>query len=111
MARNGVPGPFKKYTKLPKKGLIYLDVEVDEGRQFRLDSISFAGLDEAARQEIFRDPVLQPGQVYSHDLQDRFEPFVQKHGSLRDSCSSEKKLDERAGTVSIRFDCGECPLL
>jgi outer membrane protein assembly factor BamA len=87
--------------------LIYLEIDMDEGKQFRLRGVSIPGLDETARQEIFRDPVLQPGQVYNQGL---FEQWVQKHGSLLDSCSSERKLDERAGTVAIRFDCGQCPL-
>lgn len=88
--------------------LIYLEIAMDEGKQFRLRSVSIPGLDETARQEIFGDPVLQPGQVYNQGL---FEQWVQKHGSLLDSCGSERKLDERAGTVAIRFDCGQCPLL
>jgi outer membrane protein insertion porin family len=104
---------YINFTSFPEtrfdddEGLIYLEIDLDEGKQFRLGSINLTGLDEAARQEVLQDPVLQPGQVYNQGL---VEQLAQKHGSLPDSCSSEKKLDERAGTVSITFDCGECPL-
>lgn len=103
---------YINFTSVPdtrlddEEGLIYLDIDIDEGKQFRLGSISFPGLDDAARQEIFRDGVLQPGQIYDQEL---FELFLQRYGSLLDSCSSARKLDERAGTVAIRFDCGQCP--
>ena len=89
-----------------KTSLINLEIDIDEGKQFRLSSISFPGMDEAARQEMLRDGVLQPGQIYNQEL---FELFLQRYGSLLDSCSSARKLDERAGTVAIRFDCGQCP--
>jgi outer membrane protein insertion porin family len=102
---NFVPVPDTRFND--EKSLIYLEIEMDEGKQFRLSSISFPGLDEVARQEILRDPVLQPGQVYNQGV---FGQSLQKHGSLLDSCSSERQMNERAGTVAIRLDFGQCPL-
>lgn len=87
--------------------LIYIEILLDEGKQFRVGSISFPDLDETARQEILRDSLLQPDQIYNQGL---FELFLQRHGSLLDSCSSDRRLNERAGTVAIRFACGRCPV-
>lgn len=104
---------YINFTSIPEtkfdddKRLIYLVIDIDEGKQFRLSSISFRGLDESARQEILREPVLKPGQIYSQEV---LELFLQKRGSLLDSCSSGQGLNERAGTVAIRFDCGPCPV-
>lgn len=89
------------------ESLIYLEIDIDEGKQFRVSSISSPDLDETARQEILRDSLLQPGQIYNQGL---FELFSQRHGSLLDSCSSDRRLNERAGTVAIRFACGRRPV-
>jgi outer membrane protein insertion porin family len=90
-----------------ENSLVDLEIDIDEGKQFHLASISFLGLDEAARREILQDPALQPGQVYNSGL---LEQFLQKQGSTLGSCSSEKRLDEKNATVAVRFDCGQCPL-
>jgi outer membrane protein assembly factor BamA len=90
-----------------EKSLIYLEIDMDEGKQFRVSSISLEGLGETARDEILRNLPLQPGQVYDQDF---FELSSQRLGALLDSCGSERRLNERAGTVEIRFACGQCPV-
>jgi outer membrane protein insertion porin family len=103
---------YINFTSVPdtrfddQERLIYLEIDMDEGKQFRLSSISFPSLDDTARQEILRDSLL-PGQIFN---QETFELLLQRHGSLLDSCSSSQRLDERAGTLAIRFDCGQCPV-
>lgn len=104
---------YINFTSVPdtrfddEKSLIYLDIDLDEGKQFRVSSISLEGLDETARDEILRNLPLQPGQVYDQGF---FELSLQRLGALLDSCSSERRLNERAGTVEIRFACGQCPV-
>lgn len=104
---------YINFTSVPdtrfddEKSLINLEIDIDEGKQFHLSSIGFPGLDETARQEILREPVLQSGQVYDQGL---YELFLLRYGPLLDSCSVDRRLDERASTVAIRFDCGKCPV-
>jgi outer membrane protein assembly factor BamA len=105
---------YINFTSVPdirfddEKSLIYLGVDIDEGKRFRLSSIRFPGLDETAQREVSRDPLLQPGQFYNGRL---YELFLQRHGLVLDSCNVDRRLDERAGTVAIRFACGRCPVL
>jgi hypothetical protein len=79
---------------------------MDEGKQFRIGSISFSGLDETAQHEALQDFPLRPGQVYDPKV---WELFLMGHNPQLDSCSSERQLDERAGTVTISLNCRQRP--
>ncbi len=87
--------------------LIYLDVDIDEGKQFRVGSISFLGLDETAQHQALQDFPLRPGQVYTPRVWDL---FLERHNPLLESCSGERRLDEKAGTVTINLNCGQRPV-
>jgi outer membrane protein assembly factor BamA len=87
--------------------LIYLEMDMDEGKQFRVGSISFLGLDETAERELLRDLPLRPGQIYNTRV---WELFLRSHDSLIESCSPRQRLDERAGIITIDLDCGQSPL-
>jgi outer membrane protein assembly factor BamA len=89
-----------------EKRLAYLEINIDQGKQFRFVGVSFSGLDESASREQLKDSLLQPGQIYNEGL---FELLLQKYSSLFDSCTSERQLDERAGTVAVKVGCGRCP--
>jgi outer membrane protein assembly factor BamA len=104
---------YINFTSVPdtrfvdQERLIYLDIDTDEGKQFRVGSISFPGLDETAQREVLRGLPLQPGQIFNSRT---WELFLQSRGSLLDSCSSRQRLDERAGIITISLDCGQCPV-
>jgi outer membrane protein insertion porin family len=93
-----------------EKGLISLDIDVDEGKQFYVSSVKVLGLNEPAQQEILKDfPV---GQIYNTRT---FELFLRKHSSLLQFESDDprhvkKRLDEQAGTVAITLDARPCPV-
>lgn len=84
--------------------LIDLEIDVDEGKQFRIGSISFPGLDETAQREALRDFPLRQGQVYNQRV---WKLFLERHNSLPDSCSSDHRIDEKAGTITLSLDCGQ----
>jgi outer membrane protein assembly factor BamA len=93
-----------------RKGLISLDIDVDEGKQFYVSSVKVLGLNESAQQEILKDfPV---GQIYNTRI---FELSLKKHSTLfqfspDDPWQVKKQLDERAGTVAITLDARPCPV-
>lgn len=91
-------------------GLISLDIDVDEGKQFYVSSVKVLGLNEPAQQDILKDfPV---GQIYNARI---FELSLKKHSTLLQFSSDDprhvkKQLDERAGTVAITLDARPCPV-
>ena len=86
---------------------IYLDMDVDEGKQFHMGDFNIVGLDEPTRQELLKDFPMKRGQVYDVRL---FESFMLRHSSiLPDDPSRQRRLDERAGTVAITLDASQCP--
>jgi outer membrane protein insertion porin family len=97
-------------TKLDdEKKLAYLDIDLDEGKQFYFSSVNVLGLNERAQQEVSTDfPI---GQVYNDRL---FELFLVRHSSTLkfapdDLRHIDRRLDEQAGTVAITLDARPCP--
>jgi len=92
------------------KGIISLDIDLDEGRQFHVSSINIVGLDERSRQEILKDfPI---GQIYNERL---FRLFLEKYSSVfklhaEDPRLTERRLDERTGTIAITLYACPCPV-
>ena len=101
---------YINFTSVPdamfddEKQLIDLDIDVDEGKQFLIGSISFLGLDETAQQEVLRDFPLQPDQVFSARAWEL--SLSHSHDSVLGSCSSRQQLNEHAGTITISLECG-----
>jgi outer membrane protein insertion porin family len=92
-----------------EKKLAYLDIDLDEGKQFFFSGVNVLGVNERAQQEIAKDfPI---GQVYNWRL---FELFLVKHASTLnfapdDPQHIDRRLDEQAGTVAITLDARPCP--
>ncbi len=86
---------------------ISLNIDMDEGKQFYVSSISLLGLDD----HLLEDSPLQPGNIYNQRLA---RLFMQEHApsSLADTSPDSRihlQLDERAGTLAITFDFHDCP--
>lgn len=86
---------------------ISLNIDMDEGKQFYVSSISLLGLDDHLKE----DSPLQPGNIYNQRLA---RLFVQGHApsSLADASPDSRihlQLDERAGRLAITFDLRDCP--
>jgi outer membrane protein assembly factor BamA len=66
-----------------EKKLIYLDIGVDEGRQFYVGNVEVLGMNEPARQEVLKDLLISPGQIYNSRL---WEMSLQKLNSRLPDC-------------------------
>lgn len=88
--------------------LIFLDVDLDEGKQFYLSGINIHGLDEHLAQSLSNDFLVKPGDIFNQGL---FE-LSMKRLSVPDSSafrSYEVQPDERSGTVAITITFKHCP--
>lgn len=86
---------------------ISLDVALDEGKQFYVSSIDAIGLDEHSSQDVMKDFLLKPGDVYNQ----RLLGLSTKHLSTpQPGMLAELQFDqnEAAGTVAITISFRHC---
>jgi outer membrane protein insertion porin family len=104
---NFTPVPSTKFDD--EKKLAYLDIDLDEGKQFFFSSVNVLGVNECAQQELSKDfPI---GQAYNWKL---LELFLVRHSSILhfatdDPQHIDRRLDDQAGTVAITLDARLCP--
>jgi outer membrane protein insertion porin family len=85
---------YINYTGVPdttfddEKKLAFLDINVDEGKQFFVSSIDVIGLDESAREALLRNLLVKPGQIYNGRL---WESSLLKHASMFPNCTCRNK--------------------
>ena len=101
---NFTPVPDTKFDD--EKKLIFLDVDVDEGKQFFVRRIEFEGNTTTRDKVIRREIALEEGQVYNQQLWEvsllrlnqlgYFEPLKPDDQNV-----TERRLDEKAGTVDL----------
>ncbi len=106
---------YINFTSIPdtkfddEQKLIYLDIDVDEGKQFYVGNVNVVGLDEVAGQELLKDLPITQGQVFNSRL---WELSLLKLGPRLPDCGCADRqvraLDERAGTVTLTFDFRPC---
>lgn len=105
---------YINYTGVPESSfdnegkLAFLEIDIDEGKQFHLTRVEILGLDGPSRREVLKD--LGVGQVYNQRL---FDLALKKHASeLRflhdDPRNVAKRLDEKMGTVEVALDARPC---
>ena len=106
---------YINFTSVPdtrfddEKKLIFLDVDVDEGKQFYIRSIDVLGVDALQLEDVSKDLLIKPGDVYNRRLAG---VFLVKRGFSPDAAPDsgiQWHLDERAGTVALTFDLRHCP--
>jgi outer membrane protein insertion porin family len=97
---------YINFTSVPsatfndEKKVGFLDIDMDEGKQFYVSSIDIVG----AESQVLNDLPLRPGQVYNVRLIDL---FLRKHlpgANVNDPKILQRSLDERNGTVALTFD-------
>lgn len=86
---------------------LWLDIDIDEGKQFYISSINVLGLDEYASRQVLKDFLQRPGDVYNQRL---VVLSMKRVSALPPSTveSSERHLDLKAGTVSITVSFRHC---
>jgi outer membrane protein assembly factor BamA len=85
---------------------VWLDLDLDEGKVFVVSKIDILGVDEQAEHQMLHDFLLKPGDIYS---QARFDLSIQRLSPPNAIPVSEKRMDERAGTVALTINFGRCP--
>jgi outer membrane protein insertion porin family len=85
---------------------VWLDLDLDEGKVFYVSKIDILGVDEQAEHQMLQDFLLKPGDIYS---QTRFDLSIQRLSPPNAIPVSEKRMDERAGTVALTISFGRCP--
>jgi len=104
---------YINFTNVPEtqfneeRQTISIDMDIDEGKQFFVSSISILGLDD----HLLKDSLLQPGDVYNQRLA---LLFIKKYtpSSLTDVSPESRihrQLDERGATVALTYDFRDCP--
>ncbi|HKS74602.1 MAG TPA: POTRA domain-containing protein [Terriglobales bacterium] len=89
-----------------ERSLAFLDVDVDEDKQFYVRSIDILGVDQATRDQILRDAPLHAGQMFNSRL---LELFIKHYPAIfrfppDDPNHILRDLDEHNGTVAITLD-------
>jgi outer membrane protein assembly factor BamA len=104
---------YINFTSVPdtkfddEKKLISLEIDMDEGKQFCVSSVKVLGLHELARQELLEDLPIKRGQIFNSRLWE----LSLRYSSMFSDCQcgdSERRLDEKTGTVSLTLDFRPC---
>jgi outer membrane protein insertion porin family len=109
---------YINFTSIPnttfdeEKKLVFLDIDVDEGKQFFVRRIEFQGNTTTRDKVIRREIVLEEGQVYNQQL---WELSIQRLNQLGffdnlkpdDPNVTERRLNEKEGTVDLTLKVKE----
>jgi outer membrane protein insertion porin family len=109
---------YINFTSIPnttfdeEKKLVFLDIDVDEGKQFSVRRIEFQGNTTTRDKVIRREIVLEEGQVYNQQL---WELSIQRLNQLGffdnlkadDPNVTERRLNEKDGTVDLTLKVKE----
>jgi outer membrane protein assembly factor BamA len=87
--------------------LISLDVDFDEGKQFRIGRVNVLGVEESVREEL--SETFRVGQIYSSSV---WEASLLKYASMFPDCDCRyyepRHLDEKSGLVTVTLDFRPC---
>ena len=92
--------PVPSTTFNDEKELAFLEIDMDEGRQFYVSNIGLLGADP----QVLNDLALTKGQI--HDVRP-IDLFLRKHlpgGNANDPRIQQRSQDERNGAVALTFD-------
>ena len=109
---------YIKFTSIPNttfdedKKLVFLDIDVDEGKQFYVRRIEFTGNTTTRDKVIRREIALEEGQVYNSRLWDLSLLRLNQLGYFEqlkpdDPNVTDRHLDEAAGTVDLTLKVKE----
>jgi outer membrane protein insertion porin family len=105
---------YINFTSIPnttfadERKLIYLDSDVDEGKQFFGGSVNIIGLNEVARQKLLKDLLITGGQIYNGRLWDLSWRLAAKLTDCGCANRQAVAVDEKAGLVTLTFDFRPC---
>ena len=87
--------------------VITVEINLDEGKQFRVGSVNVLGVEESLREELLK--TFTVGQIYSRSL---WETSLLKYAAMSPECDcathERLRLDEKSGTVMLTLDFRPC---
>lgn len=99
---NFTPFPNTQFDEI--NGTVNLEVDIDEGRQFRVRSLEVLGVPPETKELILQELNVKPGDVYTGEMSDhllaKFPGLVEN----TDPDMMQKKLDEADGWVDVVLD-------
>ncbi len=108
---------FLNFTPVPittfddEKKLAYLEIDIDEGKQFYVGSILVEGNSPPPEQQVLKELAIRPGDVYNSRL---WELSLRRIADLFPKCGCSPdgpiKFDERKGTATLTLDFRSCSL-
>jgi hypothetical protein len=84
--------------------MVSFDIDIDEGKQFRINDVVVLGLDEARKQSVLK--AFPIGQIYDEGKAGEF--FKQHSLDPEGPFVADRRLDEAKGTVAIIVDGRHC---
>jgi len=85
---------------------ISLTVDIDEGKQFFISSINFLDLGGPSSEQLTKDFLQKPGDIYNQRLIDL---SMKRLSTPSVAWDLERRLNEKAGTVAITIKSKRCP--
>ena len=103
--------PVPNTTFDDEKKLAYLEIDVDEGKQFYVGNIVVEGRSLPPEEKVLKELAIKPGDIYNSRL---WELSLQRVASLFPDCDCRSdrpiQLDERRGTATLTLEFRPCSL-
>ena len=93
-----------------EQATVSFDIDLDEGKQFYINRVDVVGLNETAFQNVKREMILKPGDIYNQRLMELFQERYTSHSPTHASLEPRYQLqmDQTAGTVALIYDFRRC---
>ena len=97
---------FVDFTPVPSTiydevhGHVFVEIDLEEGKQYRISEIKVLGLDPASAKALLQSSGLEPGSIFSWKV---LEDFGQQHPLIQ----IERRIDAVAGKVSLQMEFPE----
>jgi TonB family protein len=93
-----------------ERASVSFDINLDEGKQFYISRVDVIGLDEPAFENVKREMILKPGDIYNQRLMELFQERYSSRSPDYESTEPryQLRMDEPAGTVSMTYDFRHC---
>ena len=101
---------YLNYTGVPQtefddaSGTADLEINVDEGKQFRLHSVDVLGTDSETKDRVLDDLAMKPGDIFSSEAWERTFMKFSDLAQNPDPNAVNKRLDEQNGWVDMVLD-------
>jgi outer membrane protein assembly factor BamA len=103
---------YINYTGVPAttfdddKKLAFLEIDVDEGKQYFVDRVNILGFDELAKQKILSKMAIHTGDIYNARLWELSLMHIPKMPDCE--CRPQLQMDEHTVTVAVTLDFRPC---